>query len=158
KHVAPAAVASFVWHVVFGLFVIFLIRSSSTAGVTPAALPEKPNANIIWLNEPRPGGGGGGGGNKKKERPRTAEPPGKDKITVRVEKPPSLEMKQAKKEPDPIEQLNIPAKSLAAAQDSLPGAIEAPPGPPTLSQGSGSGGGAGTGTGTGIGPGTGSGL
>src|SRR5262249_48641568 len=40
----------------------------------------------------------------------------------------------------------------------LPGAIEAPPGPPTLSQGSGSGGGAGTGTGSGVGPGNGSGL
>ena len=46
----------------------------------------------------------------------------------------------------------------AAATESLPGAIEAPPGPPTLSQGSGTGGGSGTGTGTGIGPGTGSGL
>jgi len=46
----------------------------------------------------------------------------------------------------------------AAAQDSLPGLIEAPPGPPTLSQGSGSGGGSGTGRGTGIGSGTGSGL
>jgi protein TonB len=57
-----------------------------------------------------------------------------------------------------VAQLNIPAKSLAAAQDSLPGAIEAPPGPPTLSQGSGIGGGAGTGTGTGVGPGSGSGL
>src|SRR4029078_12713077 len=55
-------------------------------------------------------------------------------------------------------QLNIPAKSQAAALDSLPGAIEAPPGPPTLSQGSGSGGGGGTGTGTGVGPGSGSGL
>src|SRR5581483_1937435 len=52
----------------------------------------------------------------------------------------------------------IPARELAAAANELPGAIEAPPGPPTLSQGSGSGGGAGTGTGTGIGPGTGSGL
>jgi TonB family protein len=52
----------------------------------------------------------------------------------------------------------IPAKSLASSQDQLPGAIEAPPGPPTLSQGSGVGGGAGTGSGTGIGPGSGSGL
>ena len=69
-----------------------------------------------------------------------------------------MEMQEVKKEPDPVAQLNIPAKSLAAAQDSLPGAIEAPPGPPTLSQGSGSGGGAGTGTGTGVGPGSGSGL
>ena len=44
------------------------------------------------------------------------------------------------------------------ATNSLPGAIDAPPGRRRLSQGSGSGGGAGTGTGTGIGPGTGSGL
>src|SRR5205823_286661 len=105
---------------------------------------------------PGPGGGGGGGGNKMKEPPKKAELPGKDKLTVPVEKKPSFE--QAKSEPNPIEQLNIPAKSLASAVDSLPGAIEAPPGPPTVSQGSGSGGGAGTGTGTGIGPGTGSGL
>ena len=71
--------------------------------------------------------------------------PGKDKITVPVSKPPKMEMQEAKKEPDPVAQLNIPAKNLASAQDSLPGAIEAPPGPPTLSQGSGSGGGAGQG-------------
>src|SRR5205814_1673264 len=91
--------------------------------------------------------------------PRKAELPGKDKITVPVNKPPSLEPpKVAKNEPTPVEFLNIPAKELAASKDSLPGAIEAPPGPPTASQGSGSGGGAGTGTGTGIGPGTGSGL
>ena len=91
-----------------------------------------------------------------KEPPRQAELVGKDKLTVPVIKPPKVD--QAKTEPNPVEQLNIPAKSLAAAQDSLPGAIEAPPGPPTISQGSGSGGGAGTGTGTGVGPGTGSGL
>ena len=123
-----------------------------------ALLPENPNKNIIWLSEPGPGGGGGGGGNKMKEPPRKAELPGKDKITVPVEKPPKLEPVQTKNEPPVIEQLNIPAKTLASAVDSLPGAIEGPPGPPTVSQGSGSGGGAGTGTGTGIGPGTGSGL
>lgn len=123
-----------------------------------ALLPESPSSQIIWLSEPGPGGGGGGGGNKMKEPPRRAELPGKDKITVPVEKKPNLEQQVAKNEPTPVEQLNIPAKTLAAAQESLPGAIEAPPGPPTLSQGSGSGGGAGTGTGSGIGPGTGSGL
>ena len=64
----------------------------------------------------------------------------------------------AKNEPVPIPQLNIPAKSLADSTDSLPGAIEAPSAPPSLSQGSGTGGGAGTGRGSGIGPGTGSGL
>jgi len=158
KRIAPAAVASAVWHVIFAALVIFMVRYSAPSGATPAVLPEQPNNNIIWLNQPGPGGGGGGGGNKMKEPPRKAEMPGKDKITVPVEKPPSLEMKQAKKEPDPIEQLNIPAKTMADAQASLPGAIEAPPGPPTLSQGAGSGGGAGTGTGTGVGPGTGSGL
>ena len=84
-----------------------------------------------------------------KEPPRKAELPGKDKITVPVEKPPKLEPVQTKNEPPVIEQLNIPAKTLASAVDSLPGAIEAPPGPPTVSQGSGSGGGAGTGTGIG---------
>src|SRR6476619_6984935 len=157
KRLAPAAVASLVWHLAFGIFIIFLIRSGSAANNPVAVLPEQVPSNIVWLNQPGPGGGGGGGGNKMKEPPRQAELPGKDKITVPVEKPPSLKL-EAKKEPDPVEQLNIPAKSLAAAQDSLPGAIEAPPGPPTLSQGSGTGGGSGTGSGTGIGPGQGSGL
>jgi len=143
------------------LIVAFLFIASlyKPAVAAVAVLPDAPNKEIIWLSEPGPGGGGGGGGNKMKEPPRKAELPGKDKITVPVEKPPKLEPpQQVKNEPNPIEQLNIPAKELAAAQDSLPGAIEAPPGPPTLSQGSGSGGGAGTGSGSGIGPGSGSGL
>jgi periplasmic protein TonB len=158
SRVGGALVGSVVWHIAFFLFVILLVRYKPAIATTPPILPEQPNSNIVWLNEPGPGGGGGGGGNRMKEPPRQAELPGKDKITVPVEKPPKLEMTEAKKEPDPVAQLNIPAKNLAAAVDSLPGAIEAPPGPPTLSQGSGSGGGAGTGTGTGVGPGTGSGL
>jgi hypothetical protein len=123
----------------------FAIRYGTHNTTTAATLPEQPNTNIIWLQQPGPGGGGGGGGNRMKEPPRQAEMPGKDKITVPVSKPPKMEMQEAKKEPDPVAQLNIPAKNLASAQDSLPGAIEAPPGPPTLSQGSGSGGGAGQG-------------
>jgi protein TonB len=159
KRIAPAAIASAISHAVIVLVVILFIRYAPHQVTTAAFLPEEANANIIWLSQPGPGGGGGGGGNKMKEPPRQAELPGKDKITVPVEKPPKLEPpQQAKNEPNPIEQLNIPAKSLSAAQDSLPGAIEAPPGPPTLSQGSGSGGGAGTGAGSGIGPGQGSGL
>jgi len=159
KRMGPAFLGSLMSHLAFGLVAILLIRYGSTASATQAVLPDQPNANIIWLSQPGPGGGGGGGGNKMKEPPRAAELPGKDKITVQVDKPPKLEPpKQIKDDPQPIAQLNIPAVSSAAAQDSLPGAIEAPPGPPTLSQGSGSGGGAGTGTGSGIGPGTGSGL
>jgi periplasmic protein TonB len=142
------------------MFVLLILASRYKPAPVPvfALLPENPSKDIIWLSEPGPGGGGGGGGNKMKEPPRKAELPGKDKITVPVEKAPKLEPVQTKTEPPVIEQLNIPAKTLASAVDSLPGAIEAPPGPPTVSQGSGSGGGAGTGTGSGIGPGTGSGL
>src|SRR2546428_13945587 len=100
-----------------------------------AILLEQPKSPTIWLGELGPGGGGGGGGNRMKEPPRPAEDPGKDKITVPVQKPPKLEAQQARVEPNPLEQLNIPAKSLAAAQASLPGAIAAPPGQPTISQG-----------------------
>jgi periplasmic protein TonB len=158
KRMGPAVVGSAISHVVIAVVIILGVRYGAATATTAALLPEPPNTNIIWLSQPGPGGGGGGGGNKMKEPPRQAEMPGKDKITVPVSKPPKMEMQEVKKEPDPVAQLNIPAKSLASAQDSLPGAIEAPPGPPTLSQGSGSGGGAGTGTGSGVGPGSGSGL
>jgi protein TonB len=158
KRIAPAFAGSLLSHIVIGALILLGMRFGGAQGVTPALLPDQPNNNIIWLSQPGPGGGGGGGGNKMKEPPRQAELPGKDKITVPVSKPPKLEMEEVKKEPDPVAQLNIPAKIMAAAQDTLPGAIDAPPGPPTLSQGSGSGGGAGTGSGTGVGPGSGSGL
>jgi protein TonB len=158
KRIPSALAGSLVSHIVIALIIIFGVRFGAAKTVTAPLLPEQPNTNIIWLSQPGPGGGGGGGGNQMKEPPRKAEMPGKDKITVPVSKPPKMEMQEVKKEPDPVAQLNIPAKSLASAQDSLPGAIEAPPGPPTLSQGSGSGGGAGTGTGSGVGPGSGSGL
>jgi len=161
KRLGLSFVASATFDLLLALVLVFVSRIPVHPVTTAALLPEQPNNNIIWLSEPGPGGGGGGGGNRMKEPPRQAELPGKDKITVPVQKPPTpvLEQQVAKNEPPvPIEALNIPAKSLAAAQDSLPGAIDGPPGPPTLSQGSGSGGGAGTGSGTGIGPGTGSGL
>ena len=117
--------------------------------------PDALNKDIIWLDMPGPGGGGGGGGNQKQEPPRKAELEGKEKITVPAVKPPSIEMK--KEEPNPVQNLNIPAETLASANLALPGAIEGAP-PISDSLGSGRGGGAGTGTGTGIGSGTGSGL
>jgi len=157
RRLSAAFVASAIIDVCVVVLLVLASRYRPAVAASPF-LPEDPNKSIIWLSEPGPGGGGGGGGNKMKEPPRKAELPGKDKLTVPVEKKPDLEQQQAKVEPNPIEQLNIPARELAAAQDSLPGAIDGPPGPPTVSQGSGSGGGAGTGSGTGIGPGTGSGL
>jgi TonB family protein len=145
-----------------GIVLLLVLLNRYGVGLTTSAanLPEELNEHIVWLNEPGPGGGGGGGGNKMKEPPKVAELPGKDKITVPVEKPPKLEVKlEAKNEPPPqVEQLNIPAKMLGASTESLPGIIENAPGPPTLSLGSGTGSGAGTGTGSGIGSGVGSGL
>src|SRR5262249_10943366 len=64
-----------------------------------AILPENRSSQIVWLAEPGPGGGGGGGGNKMKEPPRQAELPGKDKITVPVQKAPKLEQQVVKNDP-----------------------------------------------------------
>jgi len=156
-----AFAASFAFDAAFVLLLVVLTRMGVNLATSPAVLPEDPNKDIVWLSQPGPGGGGGGGGNKMKEPPRVAELKGKDKITVPVEKPPALELPKATPPPEApvMQQVNIPAKMLAAADDVLTGAIEsAPAGPPTLSQGSGSGGGAGTGTGSGVGSGTGSGL
>jgi TonB family protein len=158
KRLGPALVVSLAYHVVAVVAILFAYRYSGD-GVVPAVLPHQPNTNIIWLADPGPGGGGGGGGNEMKEPPRQAKLPGKDAITVPAIKPPQVEAPpKAKEPPPPIAQLNIPAQTLAAATESLPGAMEMPLGPPTVSQGSGTAGGAGTGTGTGTGPGTGSGL
>ena len=157
KRLGPALIVSLAYHAALVVFVLLAFRYGPES-TTPAVLPEQPNRSIIWLSEPGPGGGGGGGGNQMKEPPRQAKLPGKDRITVPVIKPPELEAPEETKEPSPVAQLNIPAQTLAAATESLPGAIEPPPGPSTVSQGSGAGGGAGTGTGSGTGPGTGSGL
>ncbi len=123
--------------------------------------PDIPVDRIVWIAEPGPGGGGGGGGNKMPEPPRTAELPGKDKLTVPVEKKPDLTPPPPKVEepepPPPLEAINIPAVNMAAAQQMLPGAIQSA-NVSTESQGAGTGGGAGTGSGTGVGEGQGSGL
>jgi TonB family protein len=159
KRLGPAFIASLVWHIAAGVALVLAIRHGTHQITTAAFLPEELPPGIVWISEPGPGGGGGGGGNQMPEPPRKAELPGKDKITVPVAKPPAMEPpKETEKEPNPVAQLNIPAQTLASSMNSLPGAIEAPAGPPTLSQGPGRGGGAGTGTGTGIGSGTGSGL
>jgi protein TonB len=152
--------ASFALNAVFLGLVLFLPALFPPRAIVTAFLPEDPNEHIIWLSEPGPGGGGGGGGNQMKEPPRVAELPGKEKITVPVVKPPAPTPTPTPPKPEPelIAQLNIPAQTIGAAAESLPGAIEAAPAVPTLSQGSGSRGGAGAGIGTGIGPGTGPGL
>jgi TonB family protein len=142
-------------HIGAFLFFIFVIATMPDA---PSVAPrEVMPTDIVWLNSPGPGGGGGGGGNKSPEPPKKAELPGQEKITVPVAKPPSLAPEPPKQEvPKPEAQLNIPAVTMSAGVQEMPGALTGLPSVP--SQGSGSGGGAGTGTGTGIGSGSGSGL
>ena len=158
KTTAPAILASFASHVAILLLALLALHSRAPAATTAAVLPFEANSHIVWLSQSGPGGGGGGGGNRMHAPPRQAEASGRDRITIPVAKPPTLEPpRPAAKEPDLIAQLDIPAENLAAGRESLPGAIDAPAAA-TLSQGPGTGGGAGPGDGIGIGPGRGSGL
>ena len=113
---------------------------------------------IVWLDVAGPGGGGGGGGNENPEPVQKVELKGEDKtkITVPVAKPPDLEQPKPEKPPDPVQNLTIPAQTLASADLAQAGAMEGIPSSESL--GLGRQGGAGTGVGTGIGPGQGSGL
>jgi periplasmic protein TonB len=127
----------------------------SVVPITTNAL-ERLNDQIVWLDVPGPGGGGGGGGNQSPEPVKKVELKGKEKITVPVEKPPAMEQPKEKPPENPIQNLTIPAQTLASADLAQAGAMEGIPTSDSL--GLGRGGGAGTGTGTGIGSGRGSGL
>ncbi len=146
--------ASVAAHIIGALIILLAIRFAPKPSALEL-LPDQSIKDIVWLNVPGPGGGGGGGGNKMPEPPKQAELKGKEKITVPVQEAPKPTPEPPKPEPPP-EQLTIPAKTMAAAETALPGAIQ--PAAPTESQGAGTGGGAGTGSGTGSGPGQGSGL
>jgi protein TonB len=141
---------------VIGL-VMFLMSIAPLPQVAPSQTSMLP-INIVWKMEPGPGGGGGGGGNQMKSPPRKAELPGKEKLTVPVVKPPAIEPPKTEKPPEEKPQFNIPAKTMSAGTDPLPGVIAPQVAVNTASQGTGTGGGGGTGRGTGIGEGDGSGL
>jgi TonB family protein len=151
---------SVVLQAAFVALFIFLSRLAPPMSEGLSLVFEPPSDQIVWLSEPGPGGGGGGGGNQMPEPPRKMELPGKEKISVPVQKPAVITPKpEPKEEPKPIEEMTIPALTQASAAETLKGIVATPlEAPPSLSQGSGSGGGAGTGRGTGSGPGTGSGL
>jgi periplasmic protein TonB len=148
--------ASVLTHIVMGLIAFAVMRyvpEARSSEVVPVVSPD----DVIWIPQPGPGGGGGGGGNKQPDPPKKVELPGKEKITVPVVKPPDPKPQPPKEEPPPIEELNIPAKTMAAAETPLPGALQSQ-NISTTSQGAGTGGGGGTGTGTGSGSGQGAGL
>ena len=90
--------------------------------------------------------------------PRAMEARGRDAISVVVAKPRAFDVRPpAADEPDPVQAISIPARSLGSSVEFLPGSVEAPT-QSTLSRGPGEGGGAGRGLGPGDGPGVGSGL
>jgi TonB family protein len=138
----------------FGL-AVWVAMNPSVAATTTQAITTL-NDQIVWLDVPGPGGGGGGGGNEKPEPVKKVELKGEDKITVPAVKPVDIQEPKPEKPPDPIQNLTIPAQTLASADLAQAGAMEGIPTSDSL--GLGRGGGAGTGVGTGIGSGRGSGL
>jgi periplasmic protein TonB len=158
SHVGRARVLSGVVVHVVGVVLLLVIAQFVPEKVYETILPERLSADIIWLADPGPGGGGGGG-NESPEPPRPAELPGEEKITVPAAKPPDPTPEPQPEEPPELPaELTIPAQTLAAASDTVPGAIGPPPAAPSDSRGSGTGSGAGPGRGSGLGPGTGGGV
>ena len=154
KRLGGALGASVLSHGAFVLIILLIMRLAPQPGSHAMLIDRLPH-QIVWLAEPGAGGGGGGGGNQQKEPIRKAELPGKEKITVPVQKPPEpIPLPEVK--PREEEKVNIPAVTMSAAEETKAGAIESKE--DTTSQGTGTQGGAGTGQGTGIGNGQGSGL
>ena len=154
KRSGGAIATSFAVHAAMFALAIWVARTADVAPVTQAF--DKLSDQIVWLDVPGPGGGGGGGGNESPKPVKQVELKGKEKITVPVAKPPAPEPKPEKPPESPIQNLTIPAQTLASADLAQAGAMEGIPTSDSL--GLGRGGGAGTGQGTGIGSGRGSGL
>jgi TonB family protein len=152
---AGAFIVSLAVHGAFFGLVIYLAMNPTVRDTATQAFNDL-NDQIVWLDVPGPGGGGGGGGNQSPEPVKQVELKGKEKITVPVDKPPAIEQPKDKPPEEPIQNLTIPAQTLASADLAQAGALEGVPSSDSL--GLGRGGGAGTGQGTGIGPGRGSGL
>ena len=148
-------------HVVgFGLLAL-LISLAPERALNLVELNRDNYDGIVWIPEEGPGGGGGGGGNESLEMPRPVQLEGPDETALSVPVEPEPEFVEPEVEPETVDlsQLNIPAVSMAAALETLPGSMDdIDAARESLSQGAGWGGGAGTGTGTGIGPGEGGGL
>lgn len=154
KRLGGSLAASVISHGAFLILFLLVVRYKPDLSNNAMLLNSAPH-EIVWLAEPGAGGGGGGGGNQQKEPIKKAELPGKEKITVPVEKAPAPTPVPEVKPPEE-EKVNIPAVTMSAANETSPGLIESKE--DTTSQGEGTKGGAGTGSGTGIGNGQGSGL
>jgi TonB family protein len=156
KRSSGALAVSLGIHGAFFALAVWVAMHPSVVPATSTTL-DKLSDQIVWLDMPGPGGGGGGGGNQKVEPIKKVELKGdKDKITVPAVKKPEMEQPKEKPPEDPLQNLTIPAQTMASADLSAAGAMEGIPTSDSL--GPGRGGGAGTGEGTGIGSGRGSGL
>jgi TonB family protein len=154
KRLGGALGASLIGHAAFVGFWVLLLWIVPDQ-VREAILPDQLPRQIVWLAEPGPGGGGGGG-NQRPEPPKPAQLPGKEEISVPTPKPePTPE--PVEPEQQPIEQLTIPALTMAAAQETSIGVLDSGDAS-SLSTGSGSGSGAGSGQGSGLGQGSGGGT
>jgi protein TonB len=154
KRLGGALGASIIGHAAFvGLWAVLLWVVPDQ--VREAILPDQLPRQIVWLAEPGPGGGGGGG-NQRPEPPKPAELPGKQEISVPTPKPEPVP-EPPKPEEVPLEQLTIPAQTLAAAQEASIGVLDSGDAS-SLSTGSGRGTGAGSGQGSGLGQGSGGGT
>jgi periplasmic protein TonB len=146
-----ASIAGHAAFIALWVFVLWLVPDNVREAILPDELPRQ----IVWLAEPGPGGGGGGG-NQKPEPPKPAELPGREKVSVPAAPEPEPVPAPPPEEP-PLEQLDIPAQTIAAATETTIGVLDS--GDATSqSTGSGSGTGAGSGTGSGLGQGSGGGT
>ena len=87
--------ASMAAHICVAALIILLVIRFAPQPERARAHPRRAIKDIVWMAVPGPGGGGGGGGNKSPEPPRKAELPGKEKITVPVEKKPNADSRAA---------------------------------------------------------------
>jgi periplasmic protein TonB len=152
---------SVIAHVGGALLALVLIQTMPEPA-RQASIPEFKTYDIVWLPVEGPGGGGGGGGSLSPEPPRQVERPGRDQVSVPVATPPStaapVEPEPEDVQPREEQELTVPAQTLAAGEQKLPGVLDGLPAALTSSRGSGMGPGAGSGRGSGIGSGNGSGL
>ena len=159
ERIGRSLAASLAGHVVGGLL-LALIISMTPEPVYQLIVPARDSYGIVWLPEEGPGGGGGGGGNESLELPQLVELPGADEtpLSVPIQDEPPIVEEDIEPETLNAQQMNIPAVSMAAANRTRSGVLDALAAADTGAQGSGRGGGAGSGEGAGSGPGTGPGL
>jgi TonB family protein len=91
---------------------------------SPAQTHDKLSDQIVWLDVPDRAAVAAAAGIRKPSPSRKVELKGEDKITVPVVKKPEMEQPKEKPPEDPLQNLTIPAQTLAAADLAQAGAME----------------------------------